>query len=118
MASYKNLEVWKKSYQLSLDIYLITSRFPKSEIFCLVSQMRRAAVSIPSNIAEGNIRFGKKEHAQFIRIAYGSSAELETQLMISRDLNFISEKEYNEISLLLSEVMKMLSVLLVRFVKI
>lgn len=95
-------------------MYALTKRFPHEEVFGLVSQMRRAAVSIPSNIAEGNIRFGKKDNAQFIRIAYGSAAELDTQLSISKDLGYVSEKEYTEASQLLTEVMKMLHTLLTR----
>ncbi len=114
MASYKDLIVWQKSYKLSLLIYSITKKFPKQEMFGLVSQMCRAGVSIPSNIAEGNNRFGKKDNAQFLRIAYGSASELETQLLISKDLKYVSEKEYTEASGLLSEIMKMLYALLVR----
>lgn len=114
MASHKDLIVWQKSYQLSLLIYSITKKFPKDEIFGLISQMRRAGVSIPSNIAEGNIRFSKKDNAQFLRIAFGSAAELETQLSISKDLKYVSDKEYTEAVALLSEVMKMLYTLLIR----
>ena len=114
MASHKDLIVWQKSYQLSLLIYSITKKFPKDEIFGLTSQMRRAGVSIPSNIAEGNIRFSKKDNAQFLRIAFGSAAELETQLSISKDLKYVSDKEYTEAAALLSEVMKMLYTLLIR----
>lgn len=117
-SSYKDLIVWQKSYKVCILIYKITSKYPKQEMFGLVSQMRRSSVSVPSNIAEGNMRFTSKEHAQFIRVAYGSAAELETQIMLSKDLGFVSEKEYNEVSSLLSEVLKMLSVLLVRFAKI
>lgn len=109
MSSYKDLTVWQKSYQLTLDIYSITKTFPKEELFGPVSQMRRSAVSLPSNVAEGNGRFGKKDHAHFIRIAYGSGAELETQLLLSKDLKYISEKDYARISALLTEVMRMLN---------
>ena len=115
--SYKDLIVWQKSYKVCLLVYGLTAKFPKQEMFGLVSQMRRSSVSIPSNIAEGNTRFTSKEHAQFIRIAYGSASELETQLMLSKDLSFVSEKEYNEVTLLLDEVLRMLTSLLVRFVK-
>ncbi len=114
MASHKDLIVWQKSYELSLLVYAITKEFPKEEVFGLTSQMRRAAVSIPSNIAEGNIRFGKKENAQFLKIAYGSAAELETQLSISKDLGYVIEKDYTTAVSLLSEVMKILYTLLVR----
>ncbi len=108
MASHKDLIVWQKSYKLSLLVYSITKKFPKEEMFGLVSQMRRAAISIPSNIAEGNTRFSKKDNAHFMRIAYGSACELDTQLSISKDLKYFSEKEYTEVISLLSEVMKML----------
>lgn len=118
MSSYKNLTVWQKSYKLTIFVYALTKKFPKEELFCLVSQMRRAAVSVPSNIAEGNTRPSKKDHLHFIRIAYGSGAELETQIEISKDLNYISEKEYNESTLLLSEVMKMLNALIVSLSKV
>lgn len=118
MSSYKNLTVWQKSYQLTLHIYSATKRFPKDELFGLISQMRRCSVSIPSNIAEGNMRSGNKEHIQFIRIAYGSGAELETQLLLSKDLKYISNKEYTEINDLLSEIMKMLNKLISTLSKI
>jgi four helix bundle protein len=117
MKSYKELIVWQKSYRLSLLIYKATEVFPKEEVFGLVSQMRRSSVSIPSNIAEGNMRFSSKEHVHFLRIAYGSCAELETQILLSKDLNFLKEKEYTEVIHLLEEVMKMISVLLKRFTK-
>lgn len=109
MSSYKDLIVWQKSYQLTLDVYSITKKFPKDELFGLVSQMRRSSVSLPSNIAEGNGRFGKKDHLQIIRIAYGSGAELETQLLLSKDLKYISEDDYEKLNNLLSEVMRMLN---------
>lgn len=118
MSSYKELIVWQKSYKLTLDIYTVTKKFPKEELFGLVSQMRRSAVSIPSNLSEGNTRGSKKEHIQFTRIAYGSGAELETQLSISYDLKYISEKEYNNINNLLSEVMRMLNKLITALSKI
>lgn len=116
--SYKDLIVWQKSYSLTLRVYSITKKFPKEELFGLVSQLRRASVSIPSNLAEGNTRISKKDHLHFIRIAYGSGAELETQLSLSRDLGYIDEKEYTESNELLSEVMRMLNTLIVRFSKI
>lgn len=116
--SYKELIVWQKSYSLTLHIYSATKNFPKDELFGLVSQIRRASVSISSNIAEGNTRISKKDHLHFIRIAYGSGAELETQLSLSKDLGYLTEKEYTQINELLSEVMKMLNALIVHFSKI
>lgn len=112
MASYKDLIVWQKSYSLSLLVYKATIQFPKEEIFGLISQMRRCSVSIPSNIAEGNYRGSKKEQLQFLRIAFASGAELETQLLLSKDLLYLKEKEYLTISTTLSEIMKMLNVLI------
>ena len=79
--SFKDLIVWQKSMSLVKEVYVITSNFPKSEIYGLTSQMRRAAVSIPSNIAEGKKRKTKNDYVQFLRIANGSAAELETQLL-------------------------------------
>lgn len=81
-------------------------------MFGLVSQMRRAAVSIPSNIAEGNTRAGVKEYLQFLRVAFASGAELETQLLLSKDLGLINENDYITINSLLTEVMKMLNALM------
>lgn len=107
--SYKELDVWKKAINLVTDIYKTTDDFPKSEIYGIISQIRRSAVSIPSNIAEGFNRKHKQEYVQFIRVAFGSGAELETQLMISRNLNFISEKDFNRITDNLTEIMKMLN---------
>lgn len=94
---------------LVLSIYDLTNKFPKSEIYGLSSQMRRAAVSIPSNIAEGYMRYHKKEYSQFISISFASGAELETQLELSKRLNYITASEYSKAVLLLNEIMKMLN---------
>lgn len=110
--SYKNLIVWKKSILLVTCLYEVTEKFPKKEVFGLVSQMRRSAVSIPSNIAEGSYRGTKKEFAQFARIAYGSGAELETQIEIAKRLPDTKMLDYRDIDALLEEVMKMLNALL------
>lgn len=89
---YKNLEVWEKSIELVKEVYVITKSYPNDEKFGIVSQMRRAAVSIPSNIAEGSTRYSDKDSSRFIDIAIGSIAELETQLIISKELGFVGEK--------------------------
>ena len=94
--NYKDLVVWQKAIDLATWVYGLTSRFPKEEIYGIVSQMRRASVSIPSNIAEGQSRQHKNEFIQFLSIAKGSLSELETQLIISGKLKYISEKELNE----------------------
>jgi len=111
MKSYKELIVWQKSVILCTEIYKATNSFPKSEIYGITSQIRRSSVSIPSNIAEGHSR-GKKEFIQFLRIAFGSGSELETQLLIALKIKYITEKDYNELNLLLVEIMKMLNKLM------
>lgn len=110
--SYKDLIVWQRAIQLVKLIYQLTSNFPKEEIYGITSQMRRAAVSIPSNIAEGRRRGGKKEFNQFLLIAYSSGAELETQLEIAKSLTFGKELDYNKVEPVLLEVMKMLNKIL------
>ena len=92
------------------EVYVITEKFPKGEIFGLVSQMRRCAVSIPSNIAEGRMRGTDKEFKQFLRIAYGSGSELNTQLEIAKRIGLISTELFQGIEGRLEEVMKMLNV--------
>lgn len=91
--SYRDLEVWQKAMDLVTDIYSTTNSFPDTEKFGLTNQLRRAAVSIPSNIAEGQGRGSKKEFNQFLNIAYGSLQEVETQIEISTRLNFISNEQ-------------------------
>ena len=110
LKSYKDLTVWQKSMELVKRIYMLTSEFPQSEIYGLVTQMRRAAVSIPSNIAEGYSRKSLKEYLQFLRISYGSSRELETQLIIAKDL--YKKADYHSADLLLEEILKMLNVMI------
>jgi four helix bundle protein len=99
---------------LSKRVYIHTKLFPKDEIYGLTSQLRRAAVSIPSNIAEGYARNSRKEYIQFYSIAYGSVAELETQLILARDLDYISSDNFLETEKLLHEVAKMLHVLIIK----
>jgi four helix bundle protein len=89
LKNYKGLKVWQKSYQLCLEIYRITKGFPKEERYGLTSQIRRAAVSVPSNIAEGYGRKTTLEYIRFLYIAYGSNCELETQILLSGDLGYI-----------------------------
>lgn len=108
LKSYKELKVWKKAYKLTLQVYKITSDFPKSELYGLTSQMRRSALSIPTNIAEGYMRGHSKEYLQFLWIAYGSTGELETCLLISHDLGFIRDDDFGKVYSLHQEVAKML----------
>ena len=94
MANFKELLVWQKSIDFVTEIYRITETFPKAEVYGLISQIRRAAVSIPSNIAEGNSRRSKPDYLQFLKISRGSCAEVETQLVISKNLGFFNEDDY------------------------
>ena len=105
--SHKDLIVWQKGIELSKHIYLLPERFPKEEIYGITSQMRRAAVSIPSNIAEGRSRGTRKDFVQFLRIAMGSASELETQLEIAKNLPQTKNLSYKEIDILLGEVSRM-----------
>ena len=107
--SHKDLVVWQKSVNLVVEVYKLTRGFPKEEIYGLTSQMRRAAVSIPSNIAEGRLRGTRKDFTQFLRVAYGSAGELETQIEIAQKLDETKGLDYAVTSSLLSEVMKMLN---------
>lgn len=95
--SYRDLIAWKKGMELALLVYRLTADFPKSETFGLAVQMRRAAVSIPSNIAEGHARFSKREFKHFLRNARGSLAELETQAILSKDLHYLKDEEAREL---------------------
>ncbi|MCK9351178.1 MAG: four helix bundle protein [Candidatus Paceibacterota bacterium] len=115
--SYRDLTVWQRSMQLVLVIYQITEKFPKEEIYGLTSQMRRSAVSIPSNIAEGRFRNTRKDFAQFLRIAYGSGAELDTQIEIASQLQKTKDLDYQEARQLLTEVLKMLNALIAKISK-
>ncbi len=107
--SYKELIVWQKGIELVIEIYRLTTLFPKAEIYGLTSQMRRAAISIPSNIAEGYARKHRQEYVQFMRIAFASGAELETQVIIAKKLYLALPEKFKRSDELLSEVMKMLN---------
>ncbi len=92
--NHKDLEVWKESMLLAKEVYLVTKGFPKEELYGITSQIRRASVSVPSNIAEGAARSSDKEFIQFLYISLGSLSELETQLLLSRDLKFIENLDF------------------------
>lgn len=106
---------WQKGIRLCKVVYKMTEKFPKEEMYGLVSQMRRCAVSIPSNIAEGRNRGTRKDFAQFLRIALGSAAELETQIEIAKELSYVTDKECVEAYGLLDEVSKMVMSLIKKF---
>ena len=110
--SYKELLVWQKSIELVIAVYKLTDEFPNEEIYGLTSQIRRAAVSIPSNIAEGRSRGTRADFLHFLRMSYGSGAELETQLEITKKLSKTMVLNYNEVGGVLNEVMKMLNVMI------
>jgi four helix bundle protein len=110
LESYKDLIVWQKSIELVKVIYKITKAFPKSEIYSLANQMQRAAISIPSNIAEGWSRNHKLEFARFLSISYASAAELETQIIIAKDQ--YTNPDYLQADSLLLEIQKMLFALI------
>jgi len=112
LKNYRDLKVWQKSYRLCLDLYRITKTFPKEERYGLTSQIRRSAVSIPSNIAEG---YGRKTTADYLRslyIAYGSVCELETQVLLSGDLNYVNKENLKALKDDTEEVERMLKVLI------
>ena len=104
---HEKLEAWREAMRLVRTVYGITRTFPREELFGLVAQMRRAAVSVPSNIAEGSARAGRKELAQFLNMAEGSLSELETQLLIAADLGYLEPK--GEIFDLLERVARLIS---------
>jgi len=105
---FRDLIAWQKGMELTEMVYKITSSFPKEELYGITSQMRRSAVSIPSNIAEGQLRNSKKEFIQFLSIALGSCAELSTQLELSKRLRYLTESDFERISEVIYEVMKVL----------
>jgi four helix bundle protein len=112
LKNYKELNVWKKAYQLCLDIYKITRDFPRDERFGLTSQIRRAAVSVPSNIAEGYGRKTKGEYVQALYVAYGSNCELETQILLSGDLGYAAGEMFEKVQEAIGDVERMLKALI------
>lgn len=112
--SYQDLIVWQKAMDLVVDIYKLTNILPNNERYVLSAQMKRSSVSIPSNIAEGRRRGTRKDYRQFLIIAYGSGAELETQIEIAHRLRFVNEDDYKRSGVLLSEIMKMLNAMITK----
>lgn len=109
MRDFRKIQVWERAHQLTLQVYKITSSFPKDELYGLTSQMRRAAVSIPSNIAEGCGRDTQTELARFIHIAGGSASELEYQIILAHDLGYIGNELYPELNSEINEIKRMLN---------
>lgn len=117
MTNYKNLLVWQKAMLLLKEVYAITKLYPKEELFALTAQTKRSAISVPSNIAEGCGRKTKKDTSHFLHIARGSLYELETQLNIALMVEYISEKKFNQLSILLDECLRILNGLITRYEK-
>jgi four helix bundle protein len=109
MRSVEDLEVFKLAHELTIEIYRLTENFPEEEKYGLISQMRRAAASIPMNLMEGNHRLNKNEYRQFVGIAKGSAGEMKYQLMLSRDLNYLSEENYKKLRDKAESISKMLT---------
>jgi four helix bundle protein len=112
LKSYKELVVWQKAYGLCLDVYRATRRFPKDELYGLTSQLRRAAASVPSNIAEGYGRHSTADYIRSLRIAYASLCEVETQLLLARDLSYLSGSDHAKLSDSLGDVERLLQALI------
>jgi four helix bundle protein len=109
MKTFKDLIVWQRATEFAITVYKITSRFPATEQYGLINQLRRAVVSIPSNIAEGSKRGSKKDFTHFLRMAQGSCAEIETQITIANNLEFLPKESYGELLQELESIMKMLT---------
>jgi|SRR5208283_4051798 len=109
MRGHRDLVAWQKAMKLVKDVYRLTREFPKEEIYGLTNQLRRAAVSVPSNLAEGHGRFSRKEFRQFIGRARGSLLEVETQLEISRDLGYLNDRAAGELLAQASEIGRVLN---------
>ncbi len=108
MHNYKKLEIWKRSKDFCVEIYRITAQFPAEEKFGLTVQLRRAAVSVPSNIAEGSSRRSHRDFARFLEVATGSGYEIETQLLIAQDLGFLDKSTRINLSEELDEILRMI----------
>jgi len=109
--SFEKLKVWQKSKDLSINIYEVTAKFPNEEKFGLVSQLRRCAVSVASNLAEGSGRHSNKDKARFSEIAFGSLLELLNQLIISNDLYFVTDQDYKTLRNQIEEISRMINAL-------
>ena len=112
MKNYRDLIVWQKAMRLVTEIYHFTKEFPKNELYGLTSQLRRSSISLPSNMAEGYGRNSTQDYVRFLRIANGSLFELQTQLEIARNLEFLSEEDFSELFELSREIERMLSSLI------
>ena len=112
MQSFRQLRVWQKAHELTLEVYRVTARFPREETFALTSQIKRAAASIGANIAEGCGRGSDADFSRFLLMAMGSASELENHLQLARDLNFLSEADFERLNGATTEIKRMLASLL------
>ncbi|MGO9517604.1 MAG: four helix bundle protein [Candidatus Korobacteraceae bacterium] len=110
MRDYKDLVVWRRSHTLTLTLYRATESFPKSEMFGLTSQIRRAVASIPTNLAEGCGRWGDGDMGRFVQIAMGSASEVDYQLVLAKDLGYLQKAEWEGLAAEVSEIRRMLTV--------
>lgn len=108
MRDFRRLQVWERAHELALAVYLVTRAFPKEEVYGLTSQVRRAAISVPTNIAEGCGRESAIEFARFLEIGMGSAKELEYQLLLARDLGYVAQDEYGQLNDETTQVQRML----------
>ena len=108
MHNYKELKIWQKSRKLVKEVYLLSKKFPESENYGLINQLQRSSSSIPSNIAERSGRGSNKEFNRFLSIAISSAFELETQIILCYDLDYLTEKDYNKIQPKIQEIQKMI----------
>ncbi|HEX8567017.1 MAG TPA: four helix bundle protein [Pyrinomonadaceae bacterium] len=109
MRDFRQVKVWEKSHRLTVQVYLVTRKFPKEELFGLTSQIRRSCASIPANIAEGCGRGGNKEYAHFLQIAMGSANELDYHFLLARDVGYIDSNAYQDMNNQISEIKRMLA---------
>ena len=112
LKNFKELKVWQKSYKLCLKVYKITKKFPKTEVYSFTSQMRRAALSIPCNIAEGYGRKTTPDYLRFLYMSYGSICELETQILLAGDLGYLEKENFSVLHSAIGEVERMLKALI------
>ncbi len=108
MQDYKKIEVWKKAHKLVLDMYIVTSHFPSTEQFEITSQLKRAAVSIPTNISEGSGKRSNNDFSRYLQIAFGSASEVEYLLFLSYELKFMDSEKYNGLIAQILEIKKMI----------
>ncbi|MBA4406138.1 hypothetical protein C0389_02570 [bacterium] len=114
MRDFKKLKVWERAHNLALNLYKLTKSFPKEELYGITSQLRRAVISIPTNIAEGSGKQTEKEFARYLSIAAGSASETEYLIILSKDLKFIKESVAADLIIEINEIKKMLNALMIK----